>query len=253
MKGYKFKGSNMSILEHVNIAHSKVKDGNMSDVWGDKEEAMNNKTSFLESNDFDPDHTYEMRSSNEKRDNVVTVNDTPKEFTYIPKCDALITNNPEVVLSLNTADCLQTTIYDPKKRVLALLHCGRQWIDSGIIYRTVEIMKKEFECDPGDFLVHLGSTIAACHYDWDKNIFKVSDPKSWITKTVRKSNDPQQKEYLVDIRAATIGNLLELGVQGSNIVDSKADTYADEQYFSHNRSLDTNTPEARHLTVVQMK
>jgi hypothetical protein len=242
----------MNILDFVKIETSTVKDGNMSHTYGEKETVNRNRKKFWKENGFEYDNTYLLRTDFEKLDNVKVLNTLPDKFTVIHDVDGVLTYNTEVVLALLTADCLQITLYDFKHSVLGLIHAGFKWQDAGIIDNTFKIMRKEFDTEPKDILVHLGNCISPEYYRWDENIFKYIDKERWIGKTIEK-DEHKDRPYRIDIRKAAILNLKDIGVKDKNIIDSNVDCYSDPNYFSHVRSVYSNEPDSRHITLVQMK
>ncbi|KUK76404.1 MAG: Putative cytoplasmic protein [candidate division WS6 bacterium 34_10] len=242
----------MNILDFVRIETSTVKDGNMSHTYGEKEEVNSNRRKFWMKNGFKYDNTYLLRTSFEKLDNVKVLNTLPNGFTVVQDVDSVLTNNRDVVLALLTADCLQITLYDSKHSVLGLIHAGFKWQDARIIDNTFKVMENEFDSEPKDVLIHLGNCISPEYYRWDSNIFKYIDKESWIGKTIEKDNH-KEKPYRIDIRKAAILNLKDIGVRDENIIDSNVDCYSDRNYYSHVRSVYSNEPDSRHITLVQMK
>ena len=242
----------MDILDYVRIETSTVEDGNMSYTYGDDKEVLNNKLRFWEKNGFEYNHTYQLKTNFNELNHVEIINDIPEDFTVIGEIDALITNNPDVVLALLTADCLQTIAYDVKNKILALIHSGFRWQDAGIIDRTFETMNKEFGTESQNVLVHLGNCISKDFYRWDENILNKTSENSWIRKTLIKDDHPTHP-YLIDLRKSAILNLKDLGVKQENILDTKTDCYTGGKYFSHVRSLDKQEKDGRHVTLIQMK
>ena len=242
----------MNILDYVRIETSTVDDGNMSYRYGEEDIVLSNKTMFWKNSGFKYKNTYQLKTNFEEFNHVEIVNDLPIDLTVVENTDSLITNNPNIVLGLLTADCLQTTVYDVKNKVLSLIHSGFRWQDAGIIDKTFGLMNMEFKTDPKNVFVHLGNCISKNFYRWDEGIFNNTKEDSWIRKTLIKDDHPN-RPYMIDLRKSTLLNLRSLGVKEKNILDTGLDYYSNEQYFSHIRSINTGEPEGRHITLVQMK
>jgi hypothetical protein len=242
----------MNILDYVRIETSTVQDGNMSYVYGDKEEVKTNRLRFFNKLNLKYNNTYLLETNLKELNIVKVVNDTPQELTLLEKTDSVITNNKDIILGLLTADCLQIVLFDIQTKTLALIHAGFRWQDAGIIDKTFEIMQESYGTSANNLLVHLGNCIAETKYRWDKNIFKITNPNSFIRKTIIK-DDNNERPYIIDIREAARRNLLDLGIPESNILDNNIDCYTNKNLFSHRRSAEMNEQEGRHLTVVKMK
>jgi YfiH family protein len=146
--------------------------------------------------------------------------------------DGLITNLPNQILSIKSADCLPILIYDKKKRVIAAIHGGRECLIKGILERTIRKMEKEFNCQAEDLLVAIGPHIRVCHY-WLKE------------KTYQKLKTTKFKKYFLrkdgkiyfDLTKLAIDQLLKLGVKKENVEDSKICTFCQwKRFFSFRKS-----------------
>lgn len=244
----------MNILDFVKIETSTKDDGNMSYSYGQKKEVKKNRRRFFEKNGFKYQNTYLLRTDFKEfkeLDTVGVVDVVLNRFTIVHNTDALITDSKDIVLALLTADCLQITAYDPEKEVVALIHAGYMWQDAGIIDKTFSVLKKRFGTKPEDVLVHLGNCISPKYFRYDENILNKTKEDSWIRKTITKDNHPE-RPYIIYLRKSAILNLKDIGVQDKNILDTKLDCYTDG-YYSHVRSVFTDEPDGRHITLVQMK
>jgi YfiH family protein len=76
--------------------------------------------------------------------------------------DAMITNMPQVALLVKQADCQGTIIYDPKKHVLANVHCGWRGNVQDILGRVATRMKGEFGCKASDLEAAIGPSLGPC-------------------------------------------------------------------------------------------
>ena len=70
--------------------------------------------------------------------NVIWI-DTPGNYE---NCDGLITDNPNIVLSLQTADCIPIFLYDVVTCVRGLVHAGWRGVVGGIACNAIELMVK---------------------------------------------------------------------------------------------------------------
>jgi copper oxidase (laccase) domain-containing protein len=242
----------MNILDYVRIETSTRKDGNMDYRFGDKQEIEKRREEYWRKKDFKIENTYLIKTNPKVFDMVKVLKEKPQQLTECDGYDSLVTNNPNVVLGLFTADCLQITAFDPKNKVLALIHSGFRWQDAGMIDKTFKIMKEEFGTNPKDVLIHLGNCIAPEYYRWDENILKTTNKNSWIHKTLEKDNHPE-RPYKIDLRRSALLNLKDIGILEENIIDSNIDCYTNKNYFSHVRSIYTKEKDGRHLTLVKIR
>ncbi|HVZ82802.1 MAG TPA: peptidoglycan editing factor PgeF [Terracidiphilus sp.] len=80
------------------------------------------------------------------------------------KADGAITDEPGILLAVQTADCIPVLVADRKKRVVGAFHAG--W--RGTVKRIVELgvgrMRLEFGSKPEDLVAAIGPGIGACCY-----------------------------------------------------------------------------------------
>lgn len=92
-----------------------------------------------------------------------------KEYTDV---DGLITNDPNVVLCTQYADCVPLFFADPVKRVVATSHAGWRGTAAGIAAATVKKMVEAFDCNPADILAGIGPSIGFCCFEVDTPVYE---------------------------------------------------------------------------------
>jgi YfiH family protein len=95
---------------------------------------------------------------------VATIRESDAARSQPRKADGVITDQPGVLLGIQTADCIPVLVADRKRRVVAAFHAG--W--RGTVKRIVEIgigrMRLEYGCQPEDLSAAIGPGIGACCY-----------------------------------------------------------------------------------------
>jgi copper oxidase (laccase) domain-containing protein len=84
-----------------------------------------------------------------------------------PGVDALITNDPEVVLGIYVADCCAIYFVDPARAVIGIAHSGRKGTEQNIAGMTLERMVADFGSAPEDLVVQLSPCIRPPFYEVD--------------------------------------------------------------------------------------
>jgi len=72
--------------------------------------------------------------------NIIEVFDTKKSL--IKGCDGIVTRKKGLVIGVITADCLPLVFYDPKNKILAVVHAGYKGILKGIMQNLILKLKK---------------------------------------------------------------------------------------------------------------
>ncbi len=78
--------------------------------------------------------------------------------------DGLMTNEPGVLLAIQTADCIPILIADTKKKAVAAFHAGWRGTLKRIVENGVGRMRTEFGIRPEDLIAAIGPGIALCCY-----------------------------------------------------------------------------------------
>lgn len=84
--------------------------------------------------------------------------------------DALVTDQPGVLLTVRTADCVPVLIHDPVRRVVAAVHAGWRGAIAGIIPKTLAVMEQRFGSQPVSLRLGIGPAAGACCYEVDEPV-----------------------------------------------------------------------------------
>jgi len=94
---------------------------------------------------------------------------------FIDKTDGLISaGSPGLFLCITVADCIPVVIFEPKKKIMCLLHCGWKGLVKGIIQKAVSIIKDNFsggkDAFPDSLYAGIGPGIGVCHFEVEEDI-----------------------------------------------------------------------------------
>jgi len=90
--------------------------------------------------------------------------------TAVPDTDALMTDEPGVLLVSFYADCVPLYFWDPSRGAVALAHAGWKGTVGGIARATVEAMGSRYGSKPADIRGAVGPSIGACCYEVDEAV-----------------------------------------------------------------------------------
>jgi YfiH family protein len=82
-----------------------------------------------------------------------------------PDGDAIVANEPGLVLSVMVADCVPIVIVDPVGGAAAAIHAGWRGTCARIAPAAVAAMVREFGSNPGDLLAAVGPSVGAGDYE----------------------------------------------------------------------------------------
>ncbi|CAA6822286.1 MAG: COG1496: Uncharacterized conserved protein [uncultured Sulfurovum sp.] len=102
----------------------------------------------------------------------------------IEDCDALVTDVPNILLNILTADCVPILLYDTKKHVVSAIHAGWKGTQQNIAYKTVQKMIEVYDCHPSDIQAGIGPSIGQCCYEVGYDVAKhfSSIPQAYTQK-----------------------------------------------------------------------
>jgi YfiH family protein len=127
--------------------------------------------------------------------------------------DALVTNDPGLLLAITVADCVPVFFVDPDRRTLALAHAGWRGTAAGVVDATLARMI-DLGCMRSSLFVHLGPAICGKCYEVGPEV-----PASL-------GIDPPESRF-VDLRRHIARHLLDSGVEPSRTSVSAGCTKCD--------------------------
>ena len=145
--------------------------------------------------------------------------------------DALVTNQPGLVIGIRTADCVPILLLDPKTRAVAAIHAGWRGTASGIVVRTIDKLQAEYASAPRDLFATIGPAIRPCCYEVSADVadrFRTQFPEWGARK-----NDGKQ---MLDLPEANRRQLVAAGLSPDQLFDSGLCTHClPDQLFSYRR------------------
>lgn len=84
--------------------------------------------------------------------------------------DALITNEPGLVLVVFSADCGTVLLHDPKTGAVGAVHAGWRGCAGGIVEKTVRELERLYGAKPEALRAALGPCIGQCCFETDGDV-----------------------------------------------------------------------------------
>lgn len=162
----------------------------------------------------------------------MTIEDSP------PKADALVTDQPGLVLGISTADCVPVLFADAQAGVIGAAHSGWKGAIGGINEATIALMES-MGADRSRITCAVGPCIAQKSYEVDKGFFRrfaEADPTN-----ERFFADGKPGHWQFDIEGYVASRLAAAGIKTVHCLGE--DTYSQpEQFFSYRRSCHKDEP-----------
>ena len=173
--------------------------------------------------------------------------------------DALLTRSPELLLAVQTADCVPILLADRRRRAVAAVHAGWRGTLARIAEKTLGRMRMEFDTRAEDVVAAFGPSIGGCCYEvgpevaqafaaqfaeareWFEGPFERlaggdnPAPFPWLSMTPP-GHEAAAPRVRLDLHAANRRQLEAAGVPSGQIVSSALCTACrTDLLFSHRR------------------
>jgi YfiH family protein len=152
-----------------------------------------------------------------------------------PECDAMITRMTDVLLAIQTADCLPVLIGDTKTGTMAAIHAGWRGTAARITERTVADLMMVHGVNPRDCLAALGPAACAACYEVGGDVIDRFKREFGYWRNLLVNFTEDGKAYL-DIRAANVQQLIFCGFDADCIhVADYCTMHQNDLFFSYRR------------------
>ena len=148
--------------------------------------------------------------------------------------DAIITNQPNVMIGICVADCVPILLLDQEKRIIAAVHAGWQGTAVRLAAKTVAGMRSMFECRPETLQAFIGPSIGKCCYEVDAPIKQAFAQGGVPWDTCAEPNG--DGKWRLDLAAANRDLLIAAGLPAGRIQVSEMCVCCQrELFFSYRR------------------
>lgn len=150
--------------------------------------------------------------------------------------DASISNTPNLLFGVQTADCVPILLVDPPHRAVAAVHAGWRGTLQRIVEKTVGRMEMQFGTRPPSLFAAVGPAIGGCCYEvgtevaaaflsqfapapaWFDELRTGDEPNAlqWLNQ-FPPGHQPPPKNVRLDLRKANRTQLIAAGVAAGNI------------------------------------
>ncbi|HOJ17398.1 MAG: peptidoglycan editing factor PgeF [Ignavibacteriales bacterium] len=180
---------------------------NMSKSVGDNPDSVErNRTEFFDCIYNSPKKIQFQKQVHGDEIHVITKLGDAKES------DAMITSEKGICLAISTADCNAIFLYDSNKQLIAGIHAGWRGTMKQILYKTLGVMKEEFNSRAEDIVAYMAPSISALNYEVGSEVVECFDNK-YIVNTNGK--------FYLDLVRDNFDQLLRAGVHEKKIQVSR--------------------------------
>lgn len=144
--------------------------------------------------------------------------------------DAIITKRKDIVIGVQTADCVPVLLYDVKAHAVGAVHAGWRGTAVRILKETIKAMGDRFNSSASNILVAIGPSIKGCCYNVGYEVIEAVETATgkgdyWMKKGER---------YFIDLPSANKQQAVASGIPPENIWISDECTFClPEKYYSY--------------------
>jgi purine-nucleoside/S-methyl-5'-thioadenosine phosphorylase / adenosine deaminase len=152
-----------------------------------------------------------------------------------PEADALVTDEPGLLLAIRTADCLPILIADPERNAVAVVHAGWRGTLAGVTEAAIAELALAFGSKPASLVAALGPSIRACCYEVGPEVEEAFRQRSPENQAYFLRPDPKARARL-DLVAAARAALRRSGVPTPQIhIADFCTACRTDLFFSHRK------------------
>lgn len=141
--------------------------------------------------------------------------------------DALITDQPGLLIGVTVADCVPILIYDLENRAVGAVHAGWRGTSGRLVAKTLAAMQQQFGTSAEHCYAYIGTCI-------DTDSFEVGDEVAEQFAPAFKRTNPTTGKTHVDLKAANAKFLTDFGIPQRQIDVSPFSTVLhNDTYFSY--------------------
>ena len=147
-------------------------------------------------------------------------------------CDALITNEAAVALTVFSADCTPILFFDPVQNAIGAAHAGWRGTAAQIGAKTVKAMCAQFGCNPENIRAAIGPCISQCCFETDADVPKAM--REAFGSDAEKAIRAVGEKYYVNLKELNAISLRRVGVEKIDIA-AECTACAPIRFWSHRR------------------
>ncbi|MGC8596071.1 MAG: peptidoglycan editing factor PgeF [Candidatus Kryptoniota bacterium] len=186
-----------------------------------KAEEVENRAEFFSALGFNERNV--VRANQVHSSNVTVVH---KSGTY-RATDALITNHPDLLLTISIADCVPILIYDHSQKIVGAVHAGWRGTKERILMKALDVFIHEFNSKMKDVFLYIGPAASKCCYEVGEEVANYFDDR-FLTEN-------RNGRYMLDLKSVNSEEAMKIGVPAENIEVSEQCTICNLNFHSYRR------------------
>lgn len=145
--------------------------------------------------------------------------------------DAVVTNLPDTLICISTADCIPVLIHDSHHHVVAAIHAGWRGTVQRIVEHTFHLMQEQYGTEGNDCHAIIGPGISLESFEVGDEVYERFQQAGFDMSTLAQ----RFEKWHIDLKLCNRQQLLACDIPPQNIYTSPICTLKDTTYFSARR------------------
>jgi YfiH family protein len=174
---------------------------------------------------------------------------TPGVLGEAQYCDVLVSNVPQVLLAVKTADCVPILIGNPTSGAFAAVHAGWRGTVASVVLRAIEQMQEQYGAKAENMRAAIGPAASVCCYEVGTEVIEqFTDRFPQSQKLFAPTRDGHAR---IDLQTANHEQLISAGVARDQIhVASLCTMERTDLFFSYRREKVVHGRVGRLMSVI---
>ncbi|SDZ83577.1 conserved hypothetical protein [Desulfuromusa kysingii] len=193
-----------------------------------------NRAAFTRAFDLSPHQLLTVKQAH--GDDILLIDENNADLSHFlaVEVDAIITNQPEIMIGILTADCFPLLIWHENKKIISTVHIGWRGAANGLIAKTIQTIHTHFDCPIEELQAAIGPGIGAHTYEVDRPVRDAFRQGTGFWKEI--SKEISLGHWQLNISLSCQLQLEQAGLKVENIETAKQCTCCHpELFFSHRR------------------
>jgi hypothetical protein len=164
-------------------------------------------------------------------------------------CDALVSNTPNTLLMVKTADCVPILLGDAKTGAFAAVHAGWRGTSASVVLTAIRQLKSEYASRPHDLRAAIGPAANSCCYEVGSDVISVF--KERFAESAHLFTPTREGHARIDLHNANRDQLIAAGVSPDRISIAPLCTMdRNDLFFSYRREKKLHGRVGRLMSVI---
>ncbi len=164
-------------------------------------------------------------------DTIITLN---KKLTPATG-DAVITKRKDLLIGVQTADCVPVLLFDKHQYIISAVHAGWRGTGKGILKKVINRFISDFSSNINDIIIAFGPSISSCCYNVGYEVIEGIKEETGKGEYYCKKDS----QWFIDLVKANVKQAVSLGMAEENIwISGECTSCSTDRFYSYRKDKD---------------